>query len=109
MARNTTKLTALALLASVGFANAGGFSRGAADTDLLFEEGNFNLRTGVTFVNPTREYTSHTNPALVGTNYAESFALFSGAVKLNITDDLRCTATMAEVYGGDAEFGFAVV
>ena len=104
MARYTTKLTALALLASVGIAHAGGFGRGSADTDLLFEEGNFNLRTGVTFVNPTREYTAQGNPALVGTNYADSYALFSGAVKLNITDDLRCTATMAEVYGGDATF-----
>lgn len=104
MARNITKLTALALLASVGIAHAGGFSRGAADTDLLFEEGNFNLRAGVTYVNPTREYTAHGNPALIGTNYAEAYALFSGAVKLNITDDLRCTATMAEVYGGDASF-----
>jgi long-chain fatty acid transport protein len=104
MARTTTKLTALALLASMGAAHAGGFSRGAADTDLLFEEGNFNLRTGVTFVNPTREFTAHGNPALVGTNYADSYALFSGAVKLNITDDLRCTTTMAEVYGGDATY-----
>lgn len=104
MAHKTTKLTVLALLASVGFAHAGGFSRGAADTDILFEDSNFNLRTGVTFINPTREYTAHGNPALVGTNYAESFALFSGAVKLNITDDLRCTGTMAEVYGGDASF-----
>lgn len=104
MARNTTKLTALALLASMGAAHAGGFSRGAADTDILFEEGNFNLRTGVTYVNPTREFTAHGNPALVGTNYAEAYALFSGAVKLNITDDLRCTTTMAQVYGGDAEY-----
>jgi long-chain fatty acid transport protein len=104
MARTTTKLTALALLASMGAAHAGGFSRGAADTDILFEEGNFNLRTGVTFVNPSRKYTANVNPALIGTNYTDSYAIFSGAVKLNITDDLRCTTTFAEPYGGSTSY-----
>ena len=107
MARYTTKLTALALLASVGIAHAGGFSRGAADTDILFEEGNFNLRTGVAFVSPTRKFTKGFAPlggTVVGTDSYESYAVPSAAVKLNITDDMRCTTTMTDVYGGSTAY-----
>jgi long-chain fatty acid transport protein len=107
MARGILKITSalLALSASIGAAQAGGFSRGSADTDVLFEEGNFNIRSGVTYVSPTRKFTSHQgNPALVGKDYADSYAFFSGAAKLNITDDLRCAGTFSQPYGGSASF-----
>ena len=41
-------------LTAVGTAAAGGFSRGTADTDILFEQGNFNMRSSVTIVSPNR-------------------------------------------------------
>jgi long-chain fatty acid transport protein len=107
MARNVLKISALAMLASVSVlsaANAGGFSRGSADTDILFEEGNFNLRAGATYVSPTRKFTVNPNPALVGTDYTDSYAIFSGAVKLNINDDLRCAATFSQPYGGSVSY-----
>ncbi|CAM5608048.1 hypothetical protein MAUB1S_10312 [Mycolicibacterium aubagnense] len=43
-------------LAMIGTSNAGGFSRGSADTDILFEQGNFNMRSSVTYVTPTRKF-----------------------------------------------------
>ena len=107
MARGIFKLTSalLALSACVSAAQASGFSRGSADTDILFEEGNFNLRSGVTYVSPTRKFATHQgNPALVGTDYADGYAIFSGAVKLNVTDDLRCAGTFSQPYGGSASF-----
>lgn len=32
-------------MAVVGTANAGGFGRGTADTDIIYEDGNFNMRS----------------------------------------------------------------
>ena len=54
---------------AVGAAYAGGFSRGTAPTDLLYEDGNFNMRFDVRVVMPHQEYSKNANPALVGTNY----------------------------------------
>lgn len=93
-------------LALMGAAHAGGFSRGTANTDILFEEGNFNMRTGVTFVSPTREYTKNPNPALVGTSYTEDYVIPSAAVKFNFTDNLRCAGTFVQNNGGSAKYDF---
>ena len=51
-----------ATAATLGSAYAGGYSRGTADTDLIFEEGNFNMRSGVTVVMPKRGYATLTAP-----------------------------------------------
>ena len=58
---NNLRLKALAgagclTMALVGAAHAGGFARGSADTDILFDDGNFNMRAGVTYVSPRREF-----------------------------------------------------
>jgi long-chain fatty acid transport protein len=107
MARGILKLATalLAMSASIGAAQAGGFGRGTADTEILYEDGNFNMRAGATIVSPTRKFTSNPgNPALVGTDYTDTYAIPSAAIKLNVTDDLRCAATFVNVYGGDAGY-----
>jgi long-chain fatty acid transport protein len=107
MANNTMKIAALALLATTAAANAGGFSRGTADTDILYEDGNFNLRAGVTYVNPTRKITKGFAPlggSLVGTNYTDAYIIPSAAVKINLTDDARCAATLSQPYGGSTSY-----
>jgi long-chain fatty acid transport protein len=92
-----------ASLAIVGSAQAGGFARGDADTAIIYEEGNFNMRSGVTIVSPTRKYTQVTsNPSLVGHDYAETYVVPSFAFKGNVTDDLRCAATLVNNNGGDS-------
>lgn len=102
--------TALTMLAA-GAAQAGGFSRGTADTDILFEEGNFNLRTGATIVVPRRGYDTITSPLLGGTvkgtdgKYSETYVVPSAAVKFNLTDDLRCAGTYTQSFGGGATYG----
>lgn len=85
-------------------ATAGGFSRGTADTDILFEEGNFNMRAGVTVVSPTRKYTAvaPTNLNAVGTDYADTYAVPSASIKFNVTDSFRCAGTLTDVYGGSS-------
>ncbi|TPM34865.1 outer membrane protein transport protein [Mesorhizobium sp. B2-3-5] len=90
-------------LALAGSAHAGGFSRGTADTDILFEDGNFNMRTSVTYVAPTRKYSKNLlNPNLVGENYSDAYAVPSAAVKFKLSDSLSCAGTYTESYGGGA-------
>src|SRR5262245_5756078 len=97
----TALLAGCAAVAVIGGANAGGFSRGVADTDLIFEEGNFNMRSSVTVVMPKRGYETLTPPpALVpalGPNpvqstdgdYTQTYAIPSVAIKFNLAEDLR--------------------
>ena len=111
MARGIFKIitAALAVTAAANAAQAGGFSRGTADTDLIYEDGNFNIRAGVTIVSPTRKYTINGVPALVGTNYTDTYVIPSAAIKLNVNDDLRCAGTFSQPYGGSTTFDVATV
>jgi len=87
-----------------GTAYAGGFSRGTADTDIIYEDGNFNMRSGVTYVSPRREYTKNFNPDLVGTSYTEDYVIPSAAVKLNLANNFRCAATFVQNLGGSSKY-----
>ncbi|HEY4193492.1 MAG TPA: outer membrane protein transport protein [Mesorhizobium sp.] len=98
--------TAFLSLAMGGAAYAGGFSRGSADTDLIYEDGNFNMRSSVTYVSPHREFSKNPNPALVGTSYTEDYMVPSAAAKFNLTDNLRCVGTYVQNNGGSARYDF---
>jgi long-chain fatty acid transport protein len=98
--------TAFLSLTMGGAAWAGGFSRGTADTDILYEDGNFNMRSGVTYVSPHREFTKNPNPKLVGTNYTEDYAIPSAAIKFNLADNLRCAGTYVQNNGGSTKYDF---
>ncbi|MEP9371663.1 outer membrane protein transport protein [Mesorhizobium sp. KR1-2] len=92
-------------LAIVGSASAGGFSRGTADTDILYEDGNFAMRTGVTYVSPTRKFSEFdAAKGLVGTSYTDDYVIPSAAVKINLNDDFRCAGTLVDNNGGAASF-----
>lgn len=93
--------TALSLLAMAA-ANAGGFSRGAADTDILFEQGNFNVRTSVTVVSPERKIKS--GPSNIGHDYADTYVMPSLAAKFRISDNLSCAGTIANSFGAASSF-----
>ncbi len=93
--------TALSLLGAAA-ANAGGFSRGAADTDILFEQGNFNVRTSITVVSPERKIVS--GPSNVGHDYADTYVMPSLAAKFRISDNLSCAGTIAQAYGAASTY-----
>ncbi len=93
--------TALSLLVMAA-ANAGGFTRGAADTDILFEQGNFNVRTSVTVVSPERKIVS--GPSNLGHDYADTYVMPSLAAKFRISDNLSCAGTIANAYGAASSF-----
>ncbi|MDH6229732.1 long-chain fatty acid transport protein [Mesorhizobium soli] len=91
-------------LAIVGSASAGGFARGSADTDILFEDGNFAMRAGVTYVSPNRKISSSANPALVGTNYTSDYAIPSAAFMIKPIDAFRCAGTLVQAFGGSGDY-----
>jgi long-chain fatty acid transport protein len=91
-------------LIAMGAAQAGGFSRGTADTDLLFEEGNFNMRVDARVVVPTQKFETNVNPALVGTNPYGNYIIPSAAVKFDITHNLRCEGTWTQNVGADTVY-----
>ena len=92
------------LAAAIGSAQAGGFSRGTADTDILYEDGNFNMRAGAIIVVPTQKFSKSVNPALVGTDYLDTYVIPSGAVKIKMTDNLSCAGTYTDVYGAASTY-----
>ena len=86
-------------------ASAGGFSRGTADTDILYEDGEFVLRSGVTYVVPNREYSTINGAASSDGNYIDSYAIPSAAVKLKFHNNLSCAGTMTQSFGAGATYG----
>jgi long-chain fatty acid transport protein len=108
MVRGTFKTITAALAisaAAIGAAQAGGFSRGTADTEILYEEGNFNIRAGATIVSPQRGYTTINGVAATDARYSENYVIPSAAIKLNISDSLRCAGTFTQSNGGDSSYG----
>ena len=95
--------SALGLALMAGSAHAGGFNRGTADTDILYEDGNFNFRAGVTYVAPSQEFSAapvgQFSPGLVGTGYLDNYAIPSAAIKLRFSDNLSCAGTYTDAYG----------
>jgi long-chain fatty acid transport protein len=91
-------------LVAIGAAKAGGFSRGSADIDTLFEEENFDLRVEARAVVPTQKFTVNANPALVGTNFYENYLVPSAALKFNLSQNLRCEGTFTESNGASLEY-----
>lgn len=100
----------LAIVASGGMlltaaaAHAGGFARGSADTDILFEQSNFDVRAGITHVVPTRKFSANRDPALVGQSYTSSYTVPSVALKARLADQLACAGTYVQAYGGDTNY-----
>src|SRR5215470_1900637 len=86
-------------LGTITVAKAGGFSRGSADIDTLFEEENFDLRVDARVVVPTQKFSVNANPALVGTNFYGTYAIPSVALKFNLNQNLRCEGTFTENNG----------
>ena len=63
MANHLMKTTALGMIAAcafVGGVQAGGFARGEADTDILYEDGDVVARGGWVYVMPQRGYDTTT-------------------------------------------------
>lgn len=83
-------------------ANAGGFSRGTADTDILYEDGNFVSRSSMTFVSPNLDVTLFGGAS--SGEIAESYVIPNFAMKLQATEDLACAGTYTTPFGGHTDY-----
>ena len=110
---NKTRLKALLgatalTIAAAGAANAGGFNRGTADTDILFEEGNA-ARAGFTVVTPNRSkdtYRPAGSPVSLPASGFENptYVIPSVAAKYKVNDAFACAATYTTPFGGHSDY-----
>lgn len=100
---------ALSLAAIGTTAHAGGFARGEADTDILFEEGKVVVRSGVTYVAPQRKFDTVTVRGAVRQSndgvYSDSFWIPNFAAKFGFSDNLACAFTYTTPFGASATYG----
>jgi long-chain fatty acid transport protein len=62
------------------------------------------MRFDMRVVVPSQNLSSSANPALVGTDIYGTYIIPSGAVKFNLTDNLRCAGTYTQSFGGNTIF-----
>lgn len=103
--RTLTKLAAgtALVLTMAATANAGGFQRGTADTDILFERGSFSTRTGLTYVNPNRGFTSVNGVSVDGGDYTGNYQIPSASVMFG-GDAFACAGHYTESFAAEADY-----
>jgi long-chain fatty acid transport protein len=100
-----TRVTFAALAATVALtasAAAGGFARGNADTDIIFEDGNFNMRAGVAVVSPTQRLNTNGFVASSG-DILPTYVIPTSALSLNV-GMATCAATHTQPFGGSSDY-----
>lgn len=95
--------SAMALIAVSSAAMAGGFQRGAADTDILFEPGTFSMRSGVTFVNPNRGFDSINGEDGDFNDYTGDYTIPSHAFAFG-NESFSCAGTYTESFAAEATY-----
>ncbi|QRI64910.1 outer membrane protein transport protein [Shinella sp. PSBB067] len=98
-------LTAAALAALASAAHAGGFSRGEADTEILYEDGAAAFRAKATFVAPQRGYDTINGATATDGDYTNNYFVPSLAGKARITDNFSCAGTYTQPFGASSSYG----
>lgn len=86
-------------------AMAGGWNRGEADTDILFEPGTVVSRAGITYVSPRRDYSTVNGATATDERFSQDYVIPSFAAKWQATENLGCAFTYTQPFGADAEYG----
>ncbi|MBP0615261.1 outer membrane protein transport protein [Jiella mangrovi] len=100
--RSISIAAVIATLASSS-AFAGGFQRGTADTDILFEPGTVNMRAGLTYVDPQRGFTSVDGDSVDGGYYTGDYVIPSYSISLG-NDMVGCAGTATEPFAASADY-----
>ena len=82
---------------------AGGFQRGTADTDILFEQGTVNTRVGLTYVDPQRGFTSVNGASVDAGDYTGSYIIPNYSISLG-NDMVGCAGTATEPFAAEADY-----
>lgn len=82
---------------------AGGFQRGTADTDILFEQGTVAMRTGVTYVNPQRGFESINGQSGNFGTYTQDYLIPSLAFGIN-SEMAGCAGTYVISFAAESDY-----
>lgn len=100
-------VSALALSVMAGSALAGGYGRGSANIDTLFEEGTYTSASfGVTA--PSRGVATRNGvatTAATGVTFTENYSTFGASIGFDVMSGVRCAGTFANPYGANANYG----
>lgn len=90
---------------AAGSVQAGGFTRGDADTEILYEDGSVAARGGVIYVVPKRSYETINGAAATDDDYSKNYAIPSFSAKARISENLSCAFTYTQPFGAKSEYG----
>ena len=88
-------------------AMAGGFSRGEANTDMLFNEARFGAEASYVYVTPDRSYSSLMGQSVDEDAYSDQFQIPNVALGMRIGDNLSCALTYTKPFGASATYSAA--
>ncbi|MBO0662784.1 outer membrane protein transport protein [Jiella sp. MQZ9-1] len=103
LARKRISIAALVVALSGSSALAGGFQRGTADTDILFEPGTVNSRASITYIDPQRGFTSLNGVDGDYSTYTGDYGIPSYAVAVG-NDMIGCAGTATEPFAANADY-----
>ncbi|TWD48864.1 long-chain fatty acid transport protein [Agrobacterium vitis] len=88
-------------------AMAGGFSRGEANTDILFDDARFSTESSLVYVSPNRSYSKLLGQSVHDGDYSQSFTIPNIAFAARLTDNLSCAFTYTKPFGGAGTYSQA--
>ncbi len=98
-------VAALATVLGASSALAGGFSRGDANTDILFEPGTANIDAGFIYVSPQRSYDTISGRAATDGKFTDDYWIPNLAVAARPVDVFGCALTYTQSFGASATYG----
>lgn len=101
--RNLIACASIASVALTTTALAGGFQRGTADTDILYESGPFSMRTGLIYVNPMRGFDSINGQSGDFGDYAQAYNIPTYAVGFG-GENFGCAGTYIISFAADSDY-----
>jgi long-chain fatty acid transport protein len=102
-------VSAVALGAMASTALAGGYSRGSANVDPLFDEGT-SITTSLGITSPSRgmaQVDGVATNATTGADFASTYATFGATVATDLFGGARCAGSLAQPFGANADYGLA--
>ena len=96
---------ALATILGASSALAGGFSRGDANTDILFEPGTANIDAGFIYVSPQRSYDTISGAKGTDGKFSDDFWIPNIAVAARPNDMFGCALTYTQSFGAASTYG----
>lgn len=101
--KSVASLVIFSSMATASF--AGGFSRGDANTDILFEDGNFVFDGGFSYIAPHRGYDTINGAKSSDSDYSDDYFIPNLAAKARITEAFSCALTYTQPFGASSEYG----